>query len=113
MVVTVRVEDDGPPPEALLQAVGVQLRLPLPDHGVTAGALGLHQPQRLAVIAPEHVVDETPALVVRHPGNLEQFLYGGPRSRADLAEEENFISQASQWHLGLRDQSMLRGSDCY
>ena len=49
----------------------------------------------------------------RHPGNLEQFLYGGPRSRADLAEEENFISQASQRHLGLRGQSMLRGSDCY
>src|SRR5947209_11458721 len=47
----------------------------------------------------------------RHPGNLEQFLYGGSRSRADLAEEENFISQAGQRHLGLHDQSMLRGGD--
>ena len=71
MLVAVGVEDDRPLAELLLQAVGVELRLLLADARVAARALGLDQPERLAVVAPQHVVDEALALVVRHAADLE------------------------------------------
>ena len=71
MLVAVGVEDDRPLAELLLQAIGVELGLLLADARVAPGALGLDQPERLAVVAPEHVVDEALALVVGHAGDFE------------------------------------------
>ena len=48
----------GRRPNCCLQAVGVELGLLLPDAWVPPGALRLDQRQRLAVVAPEHVVHE-------------------------------------------------------
>ena len=42
-----------------------------PTRGVAPRALRFDQPQRLAVVAPEHVVDEALALVVGHAADLE------------------------------------------
>ena len=71
VLVTVGAEDDRPLPEGLLQTVRVQLRLLLTDHGISPGALGLHHTQGLAVVTPQHVVDEALALSVGHAGDLE------------------------------------------
>ena len=71
MLVAVRVEDDRPPPELLLQAIGVELRLLLADLRGLLRALGLDQRQRLAVVAPQHVVDEALALLVGHAADFE------------------------------------------
>jgi hypothetical protein len=67
VLVAVGVEDDRALAELRLQAVGVELGLLLARRVASRrGALGLHQRQRLAVVAPQHVVDEALALVVGH-----------------------------------------------
>jgi hypothetical protein len=43
----------------------------LAGRGALRGPLGLHQHQRLAVIAPQHVVDEALVLGVRHADHLD------------------------------------------
>ena len=76
VLVAVRVEDDRPLPELALQAIGVELGLLLPDAGVAPRALGLDEPERLAVVAPEDVVHETLALGIGHPADLELAVAG-------------------------------------
>ena len=71
MLIAVGVEDHRPLAELLLQAVGIELGLLLADAGIAPCALGLDQAERLAVIAPEHVVDEALACVVGHAGDRE------------------------------------------
>jgi hypothetical protein len=53
------------------QAVGIELRLLLPLLGAVFGALCLDQAERLAVGAPEHIVDIADAMLVRHALDLE------------------------------------------
>jgi hypothetical protein len=43
----------------------------LPDTRVAPGALGLDQTERLAVVTPEHIVDEALARPVWHSGDRE------------------------------------------
>ena len=76
VLVAVRVKDDRPLPELALQAIGVELGLLLPDAGVVPRALGLDEPERLAVVAPEDVVHETLALGIGHPADLELAVAG-------------------------------------
>ena len=71
VLVAVGVEDQRALAELALQAVGVELGLLLADACIAPRALGLDQPQRLAVVAPEHVIDEALALVVGHAGDFE------------------------------------------
>ena len=54
--IAVGEEDQRPLAVALLQAVGIELGLALALHRIAAGALGLHQRERFAVIPPEHVI---------------------------------------------------------
>jgi len=70
-LVAVGVEDDRPLAEHGLQAVGVELRLLLAHRRIAPGPLRLDQPERRAVVAPQHVVDEPGTLVVGHAGDLE------------------------------------------
>ena len=70
VLVAVGVEDHRPPPELCLQAVGVQLGLLLADLRALRGPLRLDHRQRQPVGAPQHVVDEPLAVVVRHAGDL-------------------------------------------
>ena len=76
MAVAVGEEDQGPLAVLGFEAVGVELRLLLAVHGIAAAAFGLHQGKRLAVVAPEHVIDETLACFVRHALHLH--LIGAP-----------------------------------
>ncbi len=62
---------DRSPPELILQAVGVQLGLLLPDVRALGGSLGFDERQGQAVVAPQHVVDEALARRVGHAGDLE------------------------------------------
>jgi hypothetical protein len=71
MLVAIGVENHRPLIELLFKAVGVQLRLPLTDPRVAAGALGFYEAERLPVVTPEHIVDEALSLLVRHPGDPE------------------------------------------
>ena len=71
VLVAVGVEDDRPLPELALQAIGVELGLLLPDASIAPRALGLDEPERLAVVAPEDVVHEALALGIGHPADLE------------------------------------------
>lgn len=68
-MVAVGIEDQRPLALHLLQAICVQLGLLLADVRVLQRALGLNDGQRFAVSAPEHVIDEALALLVRHPGD--------------------------------------------
>ncbi len=70
VLIAVRVKDHGPPAELLLQTIGVQLGLLLAEMRAFMGALGLDQSERLAVVAPEHVIHETAAGHVRHPAHF-------------------------------------------
>ena len=71
MLVPVRVEDGRPLSELPLQAIGVELGLLLTNARIATRALGLHQPQRLAVVSPQHVVHEALTTTVGHAGNFE------------------------------------------
>ncbi len=71
VLVAVGIEDQRALAELALQAVRIELGLLLTDAGIAPGAFGLDQSQRLAVVAPQHVVDEADALLVGHPGDLE------------------------------------------
>src|SRR2546422_7633273 len=66
MIVAVRVKDDGPPPELLLQTIGIQLCLLLAYARVALRALGLVQRERDAVIAPENIIHEALARFAGH-----------------------------------------------
>jgi hypothetical protein len=71
VLVAVGIEDDRPPAELRLQAIGVKLRLLLAHAGVAPSALGLDQRERLAVVAPEHIVHGAPTLLVGHAADFE------------------------------------------
>ena len=58
-------------PKLALQAIGVEFGLLLADPGVAPRALGLDEPERLTVVAPENVVHEALALGIGHPADLE------------------------------------------
>src|ERR1017187_8018380 len=53
VLVAVGIEDHRALAEARFQTIGVKLGLLLAHPGVPLGALGLHQPQRLAIVAPD------------------------------------------------------------
>ena len=55
------------------------------DFGIWAGH---HHPQRLAVIAPQDVVDEAHALGVRHPGDLKLPISGLVQGPPGLVEQQ-------------------------
>jgi len=89
-LVPVAVEDDRSLGEPCLQAVRVELGLLLPDSGVPAGPLRLDQPEWLAVVVPQDVVDEAAAgfsLGGRHPGHLELAVIGVLERPAGLLEQ--------------------------
>ena len=90
VLIAVRVEDDGPLPELPLECVGVEARLLLADVGVFAGALRLDESEWHAVVAPEHVVDETLAAlgVVRHTGDRKLDVARIAESPAGLAQQQ-------------------------
>ena len=67
--VAVSVEDDGALAVHFLQAVGVQFGLLFPARGVNAGALGFHQTEREAIIAPEDVIHVPHAAAKGHSGD--------------------------------------------
>src|ERR1700722_20367860 len=67
MLVAIGVEDDRALAELLLQAIGIELRLLLSYPRISAGPLGLDQPERLAIIAPEYIIDKPFARSVWHP----------------------------------------------
>src|SRR5439155_3415375 len=69
MLVAVAVENDGTLAKLPFQAVGVELGLLLANAGITLGALGLDQSQRLAVVAPENVIHKAFALFIGHAGD--------------------------------------------
>ncbi len=70
MLVPVRVVHDGAAVELCLEAVGTQLGLLLADLRALAGPFGLHDGQRKAVGAPQHVVHIPDAVAVGHAGDL-------------------------------------------
>jgi hypothetical protein len=88
VVVAVRVEDDRPLPVLLLQAVGIELGLLLAGARVLAGALGLDQGERPAVVAAQHVVDIADAGRVRHAGHFNFGCARRLRLEAGLANEQ-------------------------
>ena len=69
-LVTVGVEDDRTLAVHRLKAVGIELRLLLPDVRIDGGLLRLHHRQRLAVVSPEDVVGIADARGVRHARHL-------------------------------------------
>ena len=69
--VTVGIKNDGPLAVLRLQAIGIQFCLLLPYRRILAGALGLHQRQWFAIVAPQHIVDEADALVVGHAADFD------------------------------------------
>src|ERR1039458_40402 len=69
MLVAVAVENDGTLAELFLQTIGIELRLLLAHAGIAFGALRLDQPKGFTVIAPEDVINEAFAFLVRHSGN--------------------------------------------
>ena len=69
MLIAVGVEDDRPLAELLLQTVRIEFRLLLSDTRIPLCPLGFDQPQRFAVVAPQHVIDKALRRVVRHAGD--------------------------------------------
>jgi len=69
--VTIGVENQRALAKLLFKAVGVELRLLLPDARIAAGALGFDQTQRIAVVSPQPVIHDALALVVGHPVDFE------------------------------------------
>ena len=70
VLVAVGVEDHRSSTELSLEAVGVQLRLLLPDARALTSPLGLDHGQRPSVGAPQHVVDEADALRIWDAADL-------------------------------------------
>ena len=88
VVIAVGVEDHRPPAEPRLQTVGVELRLLLADPRVPLGALGFHQGERLAVVSPEDVIDESLPLGVGHAADLELPVLGRSECPARFPKQE-------------------------
>ena len=109
MLIAVRVKDDWPLPELALQAIGIEFGLLLPDAGVTPRPLGLDEPERLAVVAPEDVVHEALALRIRHPANLEFAVAVLIERPASLLEQQVDVVVAGLG-LGIVVRVRLRGS---
>ena len=65
-LVAIGIEDDRTLAVHRLQAVGVELRLLLPDFRIDGGLLRLDHRQRLPVVSPEDVVGITDARLGRH-----------------------------------------------
>ena len=70
MAVAVGEEDQGPLAVAPLQSVRIEPGLLLTEHRIFAAALGFHQRQGFAVIAPEHVIDKTLIGLIGHALHL-------------------------------------------
>ena len=98
MFVAVGIEDHRALAEAGFEAIGVELGLLLALPGVLGGALGLHQPERLAVLAPEHVVDEAHPLGIGHALDAELGVVRPVERPAGLAQQEVDVAVAG---LGL------------
>ena len=100
MLVTVGIEDDRALAELLLKAIRIQLGLTLTFAWIALGALGLDQSQRLAVIAPQHVIDEAFALIVRHASDAEtrdlpSLSKGQPASRSSRSMKASRVCASS------------------
>src|SRR5690606_26507506 len=88
MLVAIGVEDDWALTELTLEAIGIELCLLLADAGIAARALGFDEPERLAVIAPQHVVDEALALFVGHSSDFALAIAGLIERPARFLEQE-------------------------
>ena len=71
VLIAVRVEDHRPLAELLFEAIRIELGLLLTDPRILPCPLGLDEAERLAVITPQHIVDEALACVVGHAGDRE------------------------------------------
>jgi hypothetical protein len=88
VVIAVGVEDHRPPVEPRLHAVGVKLRLLLADPRVPPGALGFHQGERLAVVSPEDVIDESLPRGVGHAADFELPVLGRSECPSRFPKQE-------------------------
>ena len=88
VLVAVGVEDDRPLAVLRLKAVGIELGLLLADARVLARAFGLDQRQRLAVVAPQHIIDEAFAGRVRHARDADFGRIRRLRVEAGLAQQQ-------------------------
>ena len=110
MVVAVGIEDHRALAEARLQAIRVQLRLLLSHARIPPRALGFDQSQRLAIIAPQHIVDEALALVVGHAVDLELPVARLGERPASLLEQQ-VDEGIARLGLGVVMRIGLRGRD--
>ena len=94
VLVAVGIEDDGAAAVARLEAVGVELGLLATAFGLLARALGLHQPEGLAVCAPQHVVDVADALLVRHTLDAELGVVPAIERPTGLAQQQVDVAVA-------------------
>ncbi len=71
MIGSVGINDHRSLSEHRFHTIRVQLCLLLTNPSIAFRALGLHESQRLAIIAPQDTINETFVLIVRHPGHFE------------------------------------------
>ena len=71
MFVAVRVEDERTLTESLFQTVGVELRLLLPNTGITPRSFCFDKTERFSVIAPEGIINKPDLLLVWHSFNTQ------------------------------------------
>ena len=117
MLIAVGVENHRPLTELLFEAIGVELGLPLTDARVTAGALCFYEAERLAVVTPEHIVDEALSRPVWHSCDREfRILPGLIEVPAGFLQQQVDESVACRrfvviMRVGDRRVGLLRGRD--
>ena len=108
VLVAIGIEDHRALAEARLQAIRVQLGLLLSCARIPPRALGLHQRQGFAVVAPQDVVDKTFALVVGHAGDFE-LAVARLRKRPTSFLEQQVDESIARLGLGVVVRVGLRG----
>jgi len=88
VLIAVGVEDHRPLAVTRLQAVGIELGLLLARAGVLPRPLGLDQAERLAICAPQHIVDEADSLAVRHALDAKLGILRSIERPARLAQQQ-------------------------
>ncbi|MNE21351.1 hypothetical protein D3C80_1145090 [compost metagenome] len=69
MLIAVRGKNNWPLTELLFQTIGIKLGLLLPGTRIAFGALCFDQCQRLTIVTPQHIINKTLALIIRHAFN--------------------------------------------
>ena len=88
VLVAVGIENHRALTVTRFQQVSIQLGLLLARAGVLPGALCLDQPHRLAVRAPQHIIDKADAFVVGHAFDTEFSVFGLVQRPARLSQQE-------------------------